>query len=94
MALVTYILLTGVIYGFRQDFHPEKLGMTASKSLGKSRIVFVANMGLTLSRTAVVLIEFCVIKLGCYLLNIGGEGTVIDLFAYSGRRGSIQPIGL
>jgi len=68
MALVTYILLAGVVTGTRGDFHPDNLGMTASKSLG---IVFV---------------EFCLVKLGTYLLNIGGEGTVVDLFSYSGYK--------
>jgi hypothetical protein len=37
-------------------------------------------------------LEFCIIKLGTYLLNIGGEGTVVDLFAYSGYKfvGSVR----
>lgn len=30
--------------------------------------------------------EFCIIKLGTYLLNIGGEGTMVDLLAYSGYK--------
>ncbi|GAA96248.1 uncharacterized protein L969DRAFT_84100 [Mixia osmundae IAM 14324] len=68
MALVTYILLSGVVAGSESRFHPELLGVTASKSLG------------------IVFLEFLVIKLGCYLLNIGGEGTVVDLLAYSGYK--------
>ena len=68
MALVTYILLSGMVAGFEGRFHPELLGVAASKSMG---IVFV---------------EFLIIKLGCYLLNIGGEGTVTDLLAYSGYK--------
>lgn len=68
MALVTYILLSGIVAGFEGRFHPELLGLAASKSMG---IVFV---------------EFLIIKLGCYLLNIGGEGTVTDLLAYSGYK--------
>lgn len=68
MALVTYILLAGVVTGTRGDFHPDNLGMTASKSLG------------------IVFIEFCLIKLGTYLLNITGKGTVVDLFSYSGYK--------
>lgn len=68
MSLVTYILLSGVVAGARGEFHPDNLGMTASKSLG------------------IVFIEFCGIKLGTYLLNIGGEGTVVDLFSYSGYK--------
>lgn len=68
MALVTYILLAGVVAGTRGDFHPDNLGMTASRSLG------------------IVFIEFCFIRLGTYLLSIGGEGTVVDLFSYSGYK--------
>jgi hypothetical protein len=68
MALVTYILLAGVVSGTRGDFHPDNLGMTASRSLG------------------IVFIEFCFIRLGTYLLSIGGEGTVVDLFSYSGYK--------
>lgn len=68
MALVTYILLAGVVTGKRGEFHPDDLGMTASKSLG------------------IIFIEFCLIKLGTYLLAIGGEGTVVDLFSYSGYK--------
>lgn len=68
MALVTYILLAGVVTGTRGQFHPDDLGMTASKSLG------------------IIFIEFCLIRLGTYLLNIGGEGTVVDLFSYSGYK--------
>lgn len=68
MSLVTYILLAGVVTGKRGEFHPDDLGMTASKSLG------------------IIFIEFVIIKLGTYLLNIGGEGTVVDLFSYSGYK--------
>ena len=68
MALVTYILLAGIVAGLQSRFHPSLLGAAASKSLG------------------IVFIEFLVIKLGCYLLNIGGEGTVTDLLAYSGYK--------
>jgi protein transport protein YIF1 len=35
---------------------------------------------------AVVLFEFIAIKLGCYLLNIGGQGQVLDLVAYGGYK--------
>ena len=34
----------------------------------------------------VVLVEFLIIKLGCYLLNISGSSQVTDLFAYSGYK--------
>jgi protein transport protein YIF1 len=35
---------------------------------------------------AVVLFEIVAIKLGCYLLNIAGQGQVLDLVAYGGYK--------
>lgn len=35
---------------------------------------------------AVVIFEIVAIKLGCYLLNIGGQGQVLDLVAYGGYK--------
>jgi protein transport protein YIF1 len=35
---------------------------------------------------AIVLFEMVAIKLGCYLLNIGGQGQVLDLVAYGGYK--------
>lgn len=35
---------------------------------------------------AIVLFEFLAIKLGCYLLSIGGQGQVLDLVAYGGYK--------
>jgi hypothetical protein len=35
---------------------------------------------------AVVLFEFVAIKIGCYLLSIGGQGKVLDLVAYGGYK--------
>ena len=35
---------------------------------------------------AVVIIEFGVIKMGCYLLNITGSSQVTDLVAYGGYK--------
>ena len=52
MALVTYILLAALYSGLNSRFHPEILGITASKAL------------------AVVLLDFCFVKAGCYILNI------------------------
>lgn len=68
MAFVTYTLLTSTIHGLESRFHPEVLGVTASKAL------------------AVILIEFSAVKLGCYLLNIQGDHTMVDLVAYSGYK--------
>ncbi|KZO97531.1 YIF1-domain-containing protein [Calocera viscosa TUFC12733] len=68
MALVTYILLSALQTGLQSRFHPEVLGITASKAL------------------AVLLIEYLSIQLGCYLLNIQGQGQVMDLVAYGGYK--------
>jgi hypothetical protein len=68
MALVTYILLCALHAGLQARFHPEVLGLSASKAL------------------AVLVTEFLLIKLGCYLLNIQEQGQVMDLFAYGGYK--------
>lgn len=54
-------------------------------------------LGYTASRAlAIVLIEFSIIKLGCYLLNIQGEHTIVDLVAYSGYKfvGTVLVLGM
>jgi NhaP-type Na+/H+ or K+/H+ antiporter len=44
-------------------------------------------LGLVLSRAlGIIVFEFVIIKLGCYLLNIIGEHTMVDLLAYSGYK--------
>ena len=44
-------------------------------------------LGLTSSRAlAIILIEFAFVKLGCYLLNIQGDHTMVDLIAYAGYK--------
>jgi hypothetical protein len=68
MALVTYVLLATLKAGLDSHFHPDILGLTASKAL------------------SVVLVEFMFIKLGCYLLNIQGQGQVTDLVSYGGYK--------
>ncbi|GAA5984678.1 hypothetical protein JCM10908_003455 [Rhodotorula pacifica] len=68
MALVTYILLSGVAAGKAGTFDPSILGQSASRSFG------------------ILLLEFVCIRLGCYLLGIGEEGTVVDLVSYEGYK--------
>lgn len=68
MSFVTYVLIASVISGIESRFHPEVLGLTASRA------------------AAVVLLEFVAVKLGCYLLNIQGDHTVVDLVAYGGYK--------
>ncbi|KAI0746442.1 YIF1-domain-containing protein [Daedaleopsis nitida] len=70
MALVTYVLLAALYSGLNSRFHPEILGITASKAL------------------AVVLLDFCFVKSGCYVLNISGGLSiqVLDLLAYDGYK--------
>ncbi|GHJ88826.1 hypothetical protein NliqN6_5228 [Naganishia liquefaciens] len=69
MALVTYVLLSGLASGLQNRFHPEVLGYTFSKALG------------------VVLTEFTIIKLGCYLLDVRGTGASgVELIGYGGYK--------
>jgi protein transport protein YIF1 len=35
---------------------------------------------------AVVLVDFCFVKFGCYILNIQGSSHVLDLFAFGGYK--------
>ncbi|KDN52567.1 YIF1-domain-containing protein [Tilletiaria anomala UBC 951] len=45
------------------------------------------QLGLTSSRAlAIILLEVSFVKLGCYLLNIQGDHTVVDLVAYAGYK--------
>lgn len=78
MALVTYILLSGVAAGKAGTFDPRILGQSASRSFG------------------ILLLEFVCIRLGCYLLGIGEEGTVVDLVSYEGYKfvGCVPAFGL
>ncbi|PWY98751.1 YIF1-domain-containing protein [Testicularia cyperi] len=68
MAFVTYIIQTSIILGLESRFHPEVLGLRASRAM------------------AIILVELSAIKLGCYLLNIQGDHTMMDLLAYSGYK--------
>jgi hypothetical protein len=44
-------------------------------------------LGMTASKAlAVLIMEFSFIKLGCYFLNIQGQGQVVDIFAYGGYK--------
>ena len=43
--------------------------------------------GTSLSKAlAVLLLEFLFVKMGCYILNIPGQGQVFDLIAYAGYK--------
>lgn len=42
MALVTYILLSAIHSGLNETFHPEVLGVTASKAFGVVLLEFIA----------------------------------------------------
>lgn len=68
MALVTYILLSALAAGLHSRFHPEVLGLSASKAIG------------------VVFADFAIVKLACYLLNVAGQGQVLDVLAYGGYK--------
>lgn len=44
-------------------------------------------LGITSSKAfGVILVDFCVIWFGCYLLAIQGQGQIVDIFAYSGYK--------
>lgn len=44
-------------------------------------------LGVSLSKAlGVIIFEFVLVKLGCYLLNIQGDHTIVDLLAYSGYK--------
>ena len=48
---------------------------------------FFQILGESASRaTVVVLLDFCFIKLGCYILNIQGSSQAVDLVAYGGYK--------
>ena len=48
---------------------------------------FLQILGESASRaTAVVFLDFCFVKLGCYVLNIQGSSQVIDIVAYGGYK--------
>jgi hypothetical protein len=68
MALTTYILLGALRAGLTSKFHPDVLGVTASKAI------------------SVLILEFLIVKLGCYFLNVPGQGQVVDLFSYGGYK--------
>ena len=49
--------------------------------------LFFQILGESASRaTAVVFLDFCFVKLGCYILNIQGSSQVIDILAYGGYK--------
>ena len=69
MALVTYVLLSGLASGLQSRFHPEILGASFFKAL------------------AVIILEFTIIKLGCYLLDVkGGGASGVELIGYGGYK--------
>ena len=44
-------------------------------------------LGVTASKAfAYTLMDFLIIKFGCYMLAISGQGQVVDIFAYSGYK--------
>lgn len=44
-------------------------------------------LGITSSKAfGVILVDFCVIWFGCYILAIQGQGQIVDIFAYSGYK--------
>ncbi|KAJ1994929.1 Transport protein yif1 [Coemansia sp. RSA 1358] len=68
MALVTYVIVIGLIVGRLGVFRPEDLGYTASSALG------------------ILVFEVLLVKMFCYLLNVGAELLLLDILACSGYK--------
>ena len=86
MAIVTYILLTALHSGIHARFHPQ---VCASRPqwYKSPHVILFQILGESASRaTAVIIFDFCFVKLGCYILNIQGSSQVIDIVAYGGYK--------
>ena len=89
MAIVTYILLTALHSGIHARFHPQVRFYFILFPLSQLLIIFYffQILGESASRaTVVVLLDFCFIKLGCYILNIQGSSQAVDIVAYGGYK--------
>ena len=86
MAVVTYILLTALHSGIHARFHPRVRSFFFFHSYS-TEFKFFQILGESASRaTVVVLLDFCFIKLGCYILNIQGSSQAVDIIAYGGYK--------
>lgn len=87
MALTTYILLSGIVAGSRGEFKAQLLSLSASRGPSPSFPFSTPLLrGEATTALGVIFVEFLMIKLGCYLLNISGDGAIVDLIAYSGYK--------
>jgi protein transport protein YIF1 len=88
MAIVTYILLTALHSGIHERFHPQVCGLCfPTRNDTKVLILPLQILGESASRaTAVIFLDLCFVKLGCYILNIQGSSQVIDIIAYGGYK--------
>ncbi|GAA5944045.1 uncharacterized protein JCM15063_004297 [Sporobolomyces koalae] len=61
--------------------------LISAVTAGKAGTFDPAMLGQTASKAfGLLLLEFVCIKLGCYLLGIGEEGTMVDLLSYEGYK--------
>ncbi|GAA5899773.1 protein transporter YIF1 [Sporobolomyces salmoneus] len=61
--------------------------LISAVTAGKAGTFDPSMLGQTASKAfGLLLLEFVCIKLGCYLLGIGEEGTMVDLLAYEGYK--------
>jgi hypothetical protein len=61
--------------------------LISAVTAGKAGTFDPAMLGQTASKAfGLLLLEFVCIKLGCYLMGIGEEGTMVDLLAYEGYK--------
>ncbi|GAA5982323.1 hypothetical protein JCM5350_006144 [Sporobolomyces pararoseus] len=61
--------------------------LISAVTAGKAGTFDPSMLGQTASKAfGLLLLEFVLIKLGCYLLGIGEEGTMVDLLAYEGYK--------
>ena len=87
MAIVTYILLTALHSGIHAHFHPRVRFFFSFHSFPVLNIQISQILGESASRaTVVVILDFCFIKLGCYILNIQGSSQAVDIVAYGGYK--------
>ena len=87
MAIVTYILLTALHSGIHERFHPQVCTCASRPQWYQVLMLPLQILGESASRaTAVIFLDFCFFKLGCYILNIQGSSQVIDIIAYGGYK--------
>ncbi|KAH8827527.1 hypothetical protein DL96DRAFT_1099866, partial [Flagelloscypha sp. PMI_526] len=68
MSIMTYVLLSALQHGLKDNFRASVLGEVASRAV------------------AVIIFDFLVVKMGCFLLNVGSGSQSAELLAYGGYK--------